>query len=860
MSQSTTVTADHLRRLAYLYVRQSSLQQVHDHQESTARQYALKRRALALGWAPDRIVVIDDDLGLSGASAVERTGFQRVVADVGLGRVGLVMGLEVSRLARNSSDWHRLLEICALSETLILDEDGLYDPAHFNDRLLLGLKGTMSEAELHVLRARLIGGQLNKARRGELWIRPPLGMVFDAGGKLMLDPDDQVQGAVRLVFDTFHRAGSAGAVVRYFQEQQLAWPRRVVKGPRAGALVFGELERDRVLAILHNPRYAGAYVYGRTRQRKVRPAGQARYRRLPREEWKVFLPEAHPGYIAWEQFEANQEALRASAQSIGADRRRSAPREGVALLQGLVICGRCGGRMTVRYIVSHGHPEPVYRCQRRGIQRAEPPCQSLPGAAIDRAVSDLVLESVTPAAIDVAVEVFDELRSRAAEVDRAKRAQIARLREDAELAQRQFLLVRPENRLVADSLERHWNEALQRLAAAEEAYAGTGKTQLPPVTSEMKERVAALVADLPRVWHDPRTPARDRKRMLRLLIEDVTLLRDNVIRVSIRWRGGATREIECPLPLAAPDLRRTPAAVVEQVRALATEQTDAQIADTLNGRWLRTGAGLPFSRLRVRMLREVYDIDSYAEHLLGARWLTVPQMAELLDVHPATAKRFAHQGVLRAVRADDKGTILFEPPTGPLPAAHPGKRLRTQSLYRRDRTLSKQSTEPIDARRPVPAASAEGQRGVLATLIGVMDDRDRPPLVHGHLQRLDHQRGAKMPRHGPTDDAPAEHVEDDGQVQEAGQGRDVGDVGDPEPVRRVRLEAPLDPIRGRAGLGIPACRARAAAPAHPGDADGPHNPGDPLAAHRDTALGQLGVNPRSTIRIWLPGDLPMNTG
>ena len=230
--------------------------------------------------------------------------------------------------------------------------------------------------------------------------------------------------------------------------------------------------------------------------------------------------------------------------------------------------------MTVRYIVSGGHPRPLYSCQRRTIARAEPPCQSLPGAAIDRAVSELVLETVTPASIDVAVEVFEELRSRAAEVDRAKRAQIARLREDAELAQRQFLLVRPENRLVADNLERHWNEALQRLAAAEEAYAGADKTQPPPVTPEMKERVAALVADLPRVWHDPRTPARDRKRMLRLLIEDVTLLRDDVIRVSIRWRGGATRRIECPLPLAAPDLRRTPAAVVEQVRALATEQIE----------------------------------------------------------------------------------------------------------------------------------------------------------------------------------------------------------------------------------------------------------------------------------------------
>ncbi|MCY4121731.1 MAG: recombinase family protein [Acidobacteria bacterium] len=681
MSQSTAVTADHLRRRAYLYVRQSSLQQVHQHQESTARQYALKQRALGLGWAAERIVVVDDDQGVSGASAAERTGFQRIVADVGLGRVGMVMGLEVSRLARNSSDWHRLLEICALSETLILDEDGLYDPAHFNDRLLLGMKGTFSEAELHVLRARLTGGLLNKARRGELWIRPPLGYVADPAGKLMLDPDEQVQGAVRLVFETFARAGSAYAVVRYFREQALAWPRRVLQGPHAGTLVFGALRLYHVLGLLHNPRYTGAYVYGRTRQRKLRLAGQARFRRLPREEWKVFLPDAHPGYISWEQFEANQATLRDNAHRGGAQR-RSAPREGVALLQGLVICGRCGERMTVHYFVSGGRLKPRYCCQRRAVERSQPPCQSLPGAAIDHAVSELVLETLTPAAIDIAVEVFDELRARAAEVDRAKRAQIARLREEAELAQRQFLLVRPENRLVADNLERHWNEALQRLAAAEEAYAGAARTQTPPITPEMNERVAALVADLPRVWHDPRTPARDRKRMLRLLIEDVTLLRDDgVIRVSIRWRGGATRQVECPQPLASPDLRRTPAAVVEQARVLATGQTDAQIADTLNGRRLRTGTGLPFSRPRVRSLREAYNIDSYAEHLTQAGWLTAPQMAKLLDVHPETAKRFARQGMLHAVRADDKGTVLFEPPTEPLPAAHPGKWLRDRRQH-----------------------------------------------------------------------------------------------------------------------------------------------------------------------------------
>ena len=680
MSQSTAVTADHLRRLACLYVRQSSLQQVREHQESTARQYALKRRALALGWAADQIVVIDDDLGLSGASAAERTGFQRVVADVGLRRVGVVMGLEVSRLARNSSDWHRLLEICALSETLILDEDGLYDPAHFNDRLLLGLKGTMSEAELHVLRARLIGGQLNKARRGELSMPTPLGYVVGPDGKLMLDPDEQIQGAVRIVFGTFQRTGSAGAVVRYFREQEVAWPQRVSVGPRAGTFVTGALGHRRVLQILHNPRYAGASVYGRTRQRKLRLAGQPAYRRLPREEWTVFLPNAHPGYISWEQYEANQATLRENARSTGGNR-RSAPREGVALLQGLVICGRCGDRMTVGYTVSRGHPTPHYSCQRRSIERGESPCQRLPGAVIDRVVSKLVLETVTPAAIDVAVEVFDELRNRAAEIDRAKRAQIARLREDAERAQRQFLLVRPENRLVADNLERHWNQALQRLAEAEAAYARAGKTQPPPVTAEMKEQVMALVADLPRVWDDSRTPARDRKRMLRLLIEDVTLLRDDVIRISIRWRGGATRQIECPLPLGAPDLRRTPAALVEHVRALATEQTDGQIAETLNRRWLRTGCGLPFTSTRVRTLRESYNIDSYLQHLTRAGWLTVPQMAVQLDVHLSTAKRFAQEGVLCAVRADDKGTILFEPPTGPLPVAHPGKRFRDRRRY-----------------------------------------------------------------------------------------------------------------------------------------------------------------------------------
>ncbi|MDA2927552.1 recombinase family protein [Acidobacteria bacterium AH-259-G07] len=448
MNESSKVRPEHLRRQAYVYVRQSSLRQVQENRESTARQYDLKRRAQALGWKADQIVVIDEDLGLSGATAADRNGFQRLVAEVGLGRVGLVMGLEVSRLARSSSDWHRLLEICALAETLILDEDGLYDPAHFNDRLLLGLKGTMSEAELHVLRARLLGGQLHKARRGELWIRAPIGYVHGPGGaRLALDPDQQVQDAVRLLFETFRRTGSAEQVVRHFARQGIRWPRRLASGPRAGEVLWVELEHSRVLNLLHNPRYAGAYVYGRTRQRKVGLGGHVSYRRLPREQWKVFLPNAHPAYICWEEFEANEARLLENANGYGSDRRRSPPREGVALLQGLVLCGICGERMTVRYSVRQGHPAPVYMCQRRGIQTAQPPCQTIPGADLDEAVAQTVLEAVTPAALEVALEVFEELRARQAELDRSRRAQVQRVRQEAEMAQHRYLLVRPQNRV-----------------------------------------------------------------------------------------------------------------------------------------------------------------------------------------------------------------------------------------------------------------------------------------------------------------------------------------------------------------------------------------------------------------------------
>lgn len=443
------VTARHLARDAYLYVRQSSLRQVVENTESTQRQYALRQRAVALGWPADRIIVIDSDLGQSGASAVERVGFQRLVADVGMGRAGIVLGLEVSRLARNSTDWHRLLEICALSDTLILDEDGIYDPSHFNDRLLLGLKGTMSEAELHLLRARLRGGALNKARRGELRTGLPVGFVYDATGKVIRDPDQQVQNTLNAFFETFERVGSCFATLRHFRDQKLPWPRRIRAGENKDALLWAPLTYSVALRVLHNPRYAGAYAYGQIKWRKTAD-GRAQSHKLPRDEWFVLQRDAHAGYITWEQYEANERRLRECSAAYGIDRRRSPPREGPSLLQGIIVCGKCGARMTVRYGGRNGRDAPIYMCQRRRIEHGETICQSVPGRTIDAAVGDLMLETLSPLAIDVALDVHREMLARSAETEQIHAQHVTRRKYEADLARRRFMKVDPENRLVAD--------------------------------------------------------------------------------------------------------------------------------------------------------------------------------------------------------------------------------------------------------------------------------------------------------------------------------------------------------------------------------------------------------------------------
>lgn len=660
LDQHHKVTASHLKRLAYLYVRQSTLRQVFENTESTRRQYALRERAVALGWPLDRIVVIDSDLGHSGADS-DREGFQKLVAAVGMGEVGVVLGLEVSRLARSSVDWHRLLEICALAGTLILDEDGLYDPSHFNDRLLLGLKGTMSEAELHVLRARLIGGQMAKASRGELEMKLPVGLVYGPDGNVVLDPDQQVQQGLRTFFETFRRTGAATATVRRFREQGLLFPRRLPSGPRQGELVWGPLLHHRALRVLKNPRYAGAFAYGRSQGRRGAD-GRVAVTRLPREEWHTLILDAHPGYITWPEYEENLHRLSENGQAYGADRRHGPPREGPALLQGLAICGRCGERMTIRYYSSHGELYPEYCCQKFGIEHGLSPCQRVLGRELDRAIGELLVETVSPLALEVALAVQEELQARAEEADHLRRQQVERARYEAELAQRRYLRVDPDNRLVADSLEADWNQKLRALAAAQEDYQRQHQAQGLVLDQQKRAQVLALATDFPRLWRDPATPYRERKRMVRLLLEDVTLLRAQEIVAHVRFRGGATRTLRLPLPRNAWQLRQMDPAVVAEIDRLLNDHTDGEVADILNARGLRPGVADRFTHFIIYHVRRKYRLEDRFTRLRRQGLLTLAEMAAALGVHPRTVKTHQSQGRLASVVYNDKGQRLYVPP------------------------------------------------------------------------------------------------------------------------------------------------------------------------------------------------------
>jgi DNA invertase Pin-like site-specific DNA recombinase len=659
-AETLKVTASHLARNAYLYIRQSTLKQVLNNTESTARQYDLRGKAIALGWAASQITVIDIDQGHSGASAADREGFQQLVAEVSLGRAGIVLGLECSRLARNNADWHQLLELCAMTGTLICDEDGLYDPRNFNDRLILGMKGQISEYELHFIRARLRGGQLSAARRGELRMGLPVGLAYDGAGHVVLDPDAGVQQALHHLFAVFARTGSARAVVTAFAAEKLPFPVRISTGPRKGELAWIPLTHWRVLRTLHNPRYAGAFVYGR--RRGITSAnGKNSCQPLPRDQWTALIPGAHPGYITWDTYEANQKILLGNAAARGTDRAAGPAREGTALLQGLAVCGRCGRRMTVAYHARGGSEIPDYQCMRECIDNAGPRCQAIPGAPADAAIGQLLLEALTPLTLEVALTVQAEIEARAAEADAMRASHVERARHRADLARRRYLAVDPGNRLVAGTLEADWNAALRALQAAQDDY-DNATTAAAALTETDKARIRALAADFPALWTNPATPQRERKRMARLLIDDVTMTKTGRIHLDVRFRGGQTTSLTVPIPPPAWQLRQTKPEVLALLDRLLDDHTDGETAAALNAAGHRSGEGKPFTGRIVLELRRNHHLPSHADRLRARGLLTMTETAARLGVHISTIKAWRRAGLLTARKANDRNVPLFDPP------------------------------------------------------------------------------------------------------------------------------------------------------------------------------------------------------
>ncbi|HEX5754189.1 MAG TPA: recombinase family protein [Archangium sp.] len=601
---STKIRPEHLARPALVYIRQSTLLQVHEHRESTERQYALVELAKTLGWDAAQVEVIDEDLGQSGASATQRKGFQRLTAEVSLGKVGAVLSLEVSRLARSSADWHRLLDLCALADTLIIDDDGVYDANDFNDRLVLGMKGTMSDAERHSMHLRLRGGILHKAKKGELVFPPPTGYVFE-NGALVFDPDEQVQKAIRLLFERFRLEGSVSGTVRYFARNKLLFPSRHAHRGAPAEIRWHVLDVPHALSILRNPVYAGAYAWGRNRERRVLVGGVVRRKQEKleaREQWHAFFRDAHPGYITWEEHLENLKRIEENAVRSGYVHGRGAPRNGQALLQGLVLCGKCGRRMSPLYPVAHS---PSYQCSRHNY--GEGNCWSTVARRIDDKVVETLLAAFAPPELDLSLAVLKEVERQAADVDRQWKLRLERARYEAQRAERQYNAVEPENRVVARTLETRWNQKLQELAQVEHEYEQARSTHKLELSDEDKKKILALARDLPGLWNAPTTTNSDKKRILRLLIQEVVLspveVPKRAIRIRILWKTGAITELLVPRPTMH-EARRTPPQVIAEIRRLARQHySDTQIAEDLNRRGFKSGLRQAFNTRLVAVLR-----------------------------------------------------------------------------------------------------------------------------------------------------------------------------------------------------------------------------------------------------------------
>src|SRR5213080_2205957 len=649
MNERAKITASHLSRQAIVYLRQSSAAQVEHNRESTERQYALASKARELGWPADRILVIDEDLGLSGSGSVARSGFARLTAEVALARVGLVLGLEVSRLARNNADWHRLIDLAGLTDTLIGDADGIYHPALFNDRLLLGLKGTMSEAELHVLRARLNGGIRNKAARGELRRGLPVGFVWgEAEGEVLLHPDEAVVTAIRTIFARFAETGSARRVWLWFRDQGLQLPLQMSAHAESR---WVEASYHAIHQVLSNPVYAGAYVYGKTRtEMTLEPSGvrRKRIKHLPRDQWQVLIKEHHRGYIDWQTYEANQQRIATNTRP-GPHKAGGAVREGSALLQGLASCGHCGRRLRTHY--RGRNSVPGYYCSGEHLVEGRGSyCLNIGGVQIDEAVTRAFIAALEPAKLAATLAAAERLEADRETSLKQWRLGVERASYEASRAKRRYRAVDPDNRLVARGLEREWEDSLSALEAAKAELARRERERPRVLSQEEHDRLLALGPDLATVWHAATTTPRDRKELLRALLEEVIIKveRDKAAaHLTLRWKGGALNEIDLALPRSRPATIRTDENTIALVRRLAGHYPDAVIAGILNRQGRTTAYGHRFDRNRVGNLRRHWKIPSFQENPQAVGdLLTIKQAAAALGVAPSTIHRLLNDGII----------------------------------------------------------------------------------------------------------------------------------------------------------------------------------------------------------------------
>ena len=644
MKEHSKITDQHRREKAYVYVRQSTLSQVMHHQESTSRQYALKDKALLLGWRPSQIRTLDGDLGMSGARSDEREDFKTLLADVSLGEVGAVLALEASRLARSNTDWYRLIEICSLTGTLIIDEDGVYDPADFNDALLLGIKGTMSSAEIHFLRARMLGGRRNKAKRGELRFRLPIGFCWENDATIVLDPDLEVQNAVRNVFRFFEETGSAYGVTQRFAKEGLKFPKRAYGGAWDGKLIWGHLTSRRVPTIIKNPAYAGAYVFGRLRcVKEILQDGRVRQRmkEMPRDSWLVEIQDHHEGYVSWEQYLANIDQLQRNRVKSGDNGLAQSAREGLAILQGLLICSQCGRRLTIRY-QGKGGIHPIYECW--AGRQDKKSCLRISSDPLDKALTQRLLELFNTDQLRLALAAQDELIKRDATIRRQWEMRLERARYEANLAQRRYEQVDPENRLVASSLEQRWNTALEHVDDVQHQMDEFGRRQTRTFTPDQRERIIALARDFPRLWNSSAISMKDRKRMLRLLVEDITVRQHEgrTVILHTRWTGGACEDLAVELPVKYERLR-CPQEVINEVKRLATAHDDEDIAAMLNASGLKNLHGRPFIARMIKWSRYKYKLQ--APKLKRSDEFTVTEVARRFGV----AQSVVHYWIQRKV-------------------------------------------------------------------------------------------------------------------------------------------------------------------------------------------------------------------